>query len=431
MYLNAGVAQSPKRSFAGRLKAFFLKRKVLMYTWLLALPLLHLATDFLHDRVNNYKIFRQVFFHLIQQQPLYVEYRSQYHDVNHYGPVFAFLIAPFAILPDVVGVLLWNMTNAALLLYTITRINVTKQQQNLIIALSTIEMANAMWSTQFNSGVVSMIALSYILVSEGKDFKATCLIMLSAFVKIYGILGLLFFLFSGKKKEFVLGCAFWGIAFLVLPMLATSPSYILHTYQEWFAELSIKNAVNIGLDSSQDASIPGMLRRVLQQPFTASLPFLLVGASLLLAPLARIRQYGSAQFRWYLVASALMFINLFSSGSEHPTYVVAMVGAAIWFSYRIMEGRTAGFKLLIPFVLLFAGLGPTDLFTKEFRVFMINYSLKALPFAIVWVCLLKDLLVKNFAAASAIPDQMKEGAVITVATVKKGYYEQRQSGQAI
>jgi hypothetical protein len=91
-----------------------------------------------------------------------------------------------------------------------------------------------------------------------------------------------------------------------------------------------------------------------------------------------------------------MFINLFSSGSEHPTYVVAMAGAAIWFSYRIEEGRTAGFRWLIPFVLVFAGLGPTDLFTKDFREFMIRYSLKALPFAIVWICLLKDLLVKDF-----------------------------------
>jgi hypothetical protein len=224
MYLDAGATLEPKESFGSRMKQFFLNRKVLVSTWLLILPLLHLATDFLRDRVNNYKIFRQVYFHFINQQPLYIPYPAQYDDVNHYGPVFAFLIAPFAVLPDIAGVFLWNMANAALLLYALTRTGLKKQQQNIIIALTTIEMANAMWSTQFNSGVVSMMVLSYILVAEGKDFKAAFFIMLSAFVKIYGILGLLFFLFSGKKKEFIIGCAVWGAVFLVVPMLATSPA---------------------------------------------------------------------------------------------------------------------------------------------------------------------------------------------------------------
>ncbi|WP_165871361.1 glycosyltransferase family 87 protein [Flaviaesturariibacter flavus] len=377
-------------------KAFYLNRKVLLAVWVLLLPLLHLATDFANGRINNYKIFRQVYFHLIQQQPLYTPYPAQYDDINHYGPLFAFVMAPFAMLPDVAGVLLWNIGNAAFLFYVLTRTAMRKHQQNLVIALTSVEMANAMWSTQFNSAVVGMMVLTLVLVEEGKDFKATLLIMLSAFVKIYGVLGLMFFLFSKKKKEFVLGCAFWFAVCLVLPMLFTSPGYILQTYREWFAELSVKNALNISLSSSQDASIPGMLRRILHQPFRSGLPFLVPGALLLLAPLVRVRQYASAQFRYYMVASMLLFISLFSSGSEHPTFIVGMTGGAIWLSYHIAEKRTAGFRWLIPFVLVFAGLGPTDLFTKEFRVFMINYSLKALPFAILWGGLLKDLLLQDF-----------------------------------
>ncbi|RYZ23411.1 MAG: DUF2029 domain-containing protein [Chitinophagaceae bacterium] len=396
MYLHSEIARYHSAPTGSGRKAFYLNRNVLLATWLLLLPLLHLATDFANGRINNYKIFRQVFFHLINQQPLYSAYPGQYDDINHYGPLFAFLVAPFAVLPDLAGVLLWNIANAGFLFYVLTRTAMRKHQQNLVIALTSVEMANAMWSTQFNSSVVAMMLLTLLLVEEGKDFKATFLIMLSTFVKVYGILGLLFFLFSKKKKEFVLGCVVWFAVFLVLPMLVTSPAYILQTYREWFAELSVKNALNISLSSSQDASIPGMIRRLSHAPFASGLPFLVPGALLLLAPLLRFRQFASAQFRYYMLASTLLFVNLFSSGSEHPTFIVGMTGGAIWLSYRMAEKRTAGFRWLIPFVLVFAGLGPTDLFTKEFRVFMINYSLKALPFAIIWVCLLKDLFVQDF-----------------------------------
>ncbi len=47
---------------------------------------------------NNFLVFRGVFDHLFSSLPLYEPYPLEYGDINHYGPIFAFIIAPFAVL---------------------------------------------------------------------------------------------------------------------------------------------------------------------------------------------------------------------------------------------------------------------------------------------------------------------------------------------
>ena len=61
---------------------------------------------FWHGR-NNYLIFKYVFWHTIQGKSLYALSPAEFEDCNHYGPVFSLIIAPFAVLPDFIGMLLW------------------------------------------------------------------------------------------------------------------------------------------------------------------------------------------------------------------------------------------------------------------------------------------------------------------------------------
>ena len=46
--------------------------------------------------INNYLIFKNVFWHSVQEQHLYHLYPTEYSDKNHYGPCFSVLIAPFS-----------------------------------------------------------------------------------------------------------------------------------------------------------------------------------------------------------------------------------------------------------------------------------------------------------------------------------------------
>src|SRR3712207_8981993 len=82
-------------------KPFFSDSRTLFGLWLL-LPVI--ASLLKISKHNNYLIFRYVFWHTIEQKPLYAAY-DEYWDTNHYGPFFSLVIAPFALLPEWVGML--------------------------------------------------------------------------------------------------------------------------------------------------------------------------------------------------------------------------------------------------------------------------------------------------------------------------------------
>ena len=91
-----------------------------------------------------------------------------------------------------------------------------------------------------------------------------------------------------------------------------------------------------------------------------------------------------------------MLIVLFSTGSEHPTYIIAIVGAMIWIFMQENPFSRKNIVLLILLVLV-TGLGPTDVFPKYIRHEFINkYVMKAWPCIVVWLMITYELLVKNF-----------------------------------
>lgn len=73
--------------------------------------LIYAIVKLLIGKYNNYKIFENVFPHVINGLHLYVEYPTEYYDVNHYGPIFALVIAPFSILPEWLGMIFWILMN--------------------------------------------------------------------------------------------------------------------------------------------------------------------------------------------------------------------------------------------------------------------------------------------------------------------------------
>ena len=85
-------------------KPFFSDSRTLFWLWIL-LPVIAAITK-LHS-YNNFMIFRGVFWHTWHGTPLYIEYPDEYFDTNHYGPFFSLIIAPFALLPEWIGLLCW------------------------------------------------------------------------------------------------------------------------------------------------------------------------------------------------------------------------------------------------------------------------------------------------------------------------------------
>lgn len=173
--------------------------------------------------INNYLIFKGVFQHLIHQQNLYSLYPNEYFDSNHYGPLFSILIAPFALLPLYVGCFLWCIANAALLLYAVRQLPLIFRTQQTILLIGVLELATSVHNVQFNPMLTSWIILSYTFVKKQKDIWATLFIAAGLLIKLYGIVGLVFFLFSENKVKFIGYFIMWMVILFALPMLISSP----------------------------------------------------------------------------------------------------------------------------------------------------------------------------------------------------------------
>lgn len=97
-----------------------------------------------------------------------------------------------------------------------------------------------------------------------------------------------------------------------------------------------------------------------------------------------------------ILASTLLFTVLFSSGSESPTYIIAVAGVGIWFLLKNKPSVLDGFLLI--FVLVITCFGFSDLFPRWFKEnYMVRYALKALPCLLVWLKIVFELMQCNFA----------------------------------
>jgi hypothetical protein len=168
--------------------------------------------------INNYLIFKNVFWHSLHQEHLYQLYPEQYFDKNHYGPLFAVLIAPFAILPNYLGLVLWGMMNVSLLFYAVGKLPISFWGKNIILLIALIETLTSIQNLQFNPMLCSWIILSYVAIKNNQLSLAALLIVAGTFIKLYGVVGLPFIFFTKDYRKLIGYLILWAIILFCLPM---------------------------------------------------------------------------------------------------------------------------------------------------------------------------------------------------------------------
>lgn len=353
------------------------------------------------NRYNNYVIFKQVYYHTKAQTNLYSLYGNEYYDSNHYGPVFSMVIAPFAIMSDGWGLLCWSLINAVLLIWAINLLLLPDKIKMLILLFCSIGFANSVHNIQFNPIIAAFIIFSFVMVRKGKDGWATFFIVLGAMVKLYPIIGLAFFVFSKNRWRFIATTLMWFAVFFVLPMAISSSHFVIQSYGDWYHSLVEKNQQNINFNAEQDISFMGVCRRLTNNPGLPNLPFLIFGALVFGIPLLRFKQFNVLTFRLGVLASALLTVVLFSTSSEHPTYIIAVAGAMLWIFIQQKPFSKLNITLLV-LLLVITGLGPTDAFPPFIRQDIIaNYVMKAWPCIIVWFMIAYELIFTDFTVKQA------------------------------
>ena len=350
---------------------FLSDRRVLLGIWTL-LSLVGMLK--LHRSHNNFLIFKGVYWHTVNGTSLYAAYPSEYSDVNHYGPLFSLIIAPFALLPEWAGMLLWLLFLSGWLFAAIYWSGLRKSQQVYIY-----------W----------FCLSSFFLIEKEHEGWAAFFIVLGTLVKLYGIVGLAFFLFSRHKLRLTLWLAVWSVILFLAPMAISSPDYIIGQYHEWFTCLVEKNTHNLN-SFAQNISLLGFVRRTTGHADYSDLWLIIPGMALFALPYLRFSQYKNLAFRETILASVLLFVILFSTGSEASGYVIALLGVCIWYTAVPWKRGKWAIALMV-FVFILSGMGNCDLIPKTIRHdYIQTYALRALPISIVWLWLCYELCTKDY-----------------------------------
>ena len=376
-------------------KPFFSNPRTLFGLWTL-LAVVAGLTKIAPHRHNNFLIFRGVFWHTIQKLSLYDFYPTEYNDHNHYGPIFSLVIAPFAVVPDAIGLLGWLVVLALGMYYAVRRLPLEEGRQIFLYWFCAHELLTALQMQQFNIAIAAIIIGSFAAIEKGREVTAAFLIVLGTFVKLYGVVGLAFFFFVKRKPRFILALIGWSVVCFVAPMLISSPEYVVGQYVEWYERLAAKNGENT-FSLMQDISLLGMIRKISGSASYSDLLVILPGLALFGLPYLRFGQYRHLAFRYAILSSVLLFVVLFSTGSESSTYIIPFAGIALW--YATSPWKRSGWDVaLLVFAFVLSSLSPSDLFPRSLReAYVLPYALKALPPTLIWLRLSYELLTRDYA----------------------------------
>ncbi len=325
---------------------------------------------------NNYVIFRQSHLHLAEGSDLYKTYPDEQWDRYKYSPVFALFFGLFSWLPDFAGLSLWNLLNALFLAFAVYALpGIREREKGLILLASSVELLTSLQNEQSNPMVAGLLILAFALLERNRYLPAVLCIVFSAYIKIFGLAGLVLFLFYPKKWKLALYTVMWTAILFVLPLVLTGFHTLLNQYQSWAMLLKEDHSGAFGI------SVMGLIHS-----WTGLTPNTYVvataGLFLFLMPMLRVKLYTEYGFRLLMLCSLLIWVVIFNHMAESPTFIIAMAGVSIWF---FTGKRTPISVALFILTVIFTSLSPSDLFPVFIREgFFKPWMVKVVPCILVW-----------------------------------------------
>ncbi|HEY6104457.1 MAG TPA: glycosyltransferase family 87 protein [Anaeromyxobacteraceae bacterium] len=346
-----------------------------------------------YTRYNNYLIFKQSFVHLVRFQDLYAFYPAEHFDNFLYSPTFAALMAPFAHLPDGVGLLAWDLLNAGILALALWRLpGLDSRTKGLVAWFVAPEFLGSIQNSQSNAMVAGLVILAFVYLERQNAPAASLMVAFAFYIKLFPLVAGAIFLVYRQRWRLAAWTAAWLVVLGLVPLLLVSFHQLELLYGSWLRlHTTSVHAASGGL------SVQGWLRSWfgLEPP---RLAVLAVGGALMLAPLSNIRARAHFDFRLLFLASVLMWMIVFNHLAESPTFVVAMCGVALWV---FSQPRTPLRSALAAAAFFFVSFAYSDLFPRGLREqFVKPYVLKAVPVILAWLVLTAELV---FARRGAPP----------------------------
>jgi hypothetical protein len=375
----------------GKLKSVFLNRYVVLAVYALFAvaaslgQIMKAKPDDAFSRYNNYLIFKESFNNLKNGVNMYELHPEKYYDLYKYSPSFAVLFAPFNLLNDTAGLILWNLLNSLPLFLAVFLIPRKDDRKKIyVLWFILIELMTNMQNSQSNGLIAALLTGAFVSFEKNKPGLAALFIVLSAYIKVFGLLMAVMFMMYENRQRFMRWFALWSVMIFLLPLLFTSPQGYLMQLNNWLELLRNDHSISSGI------SVFGILSSWFGIVHYKG-AVLIMGLVLLLFPLLFVRYFISFEFRLWYFASLLIWLVIFNHRAESPTFIIAAAGAALWYFQKEKPARMETGMMILLFVLTI--LSPTDLFPRYLRnEFVVPYSLKALPCVIVYLKILADMI---------------------------------------
>lgn len=347
---------------------------------------------------NNYIIFKQSFFHLKENKDLYQLYPAEHWDYYKYSPTFSLLIAPLAVLPDVLGLFTWNLLNVLILFFALWKLpHRTDKTRLFVVGFILIELITSTQNSQSNGLTAGLIIFAFNFLERKRIALASLFILFTIFIKLFGLVAIALFIFYPNKLKAAIYTIGWFLLFAILPLSVISITQLSFLYQSWFTLLQNDHALFFGL------SVQGWFHSWFG--YESKQIIVVIGILLFCLPFLKYKFFNELKFKLFFLSSILIWVVIFNHKAESATFVIAITGVAIWFFFQQIK---IGNAMLLVATFILTILSPTDMFPKSIRDnYVIPYVLKAIPCILIWVKITLDLLFyksENHHPASGMVD---------------------------
>ena len=376
-----------------RFAAFFSREKVILIIYVL----ISIVIGIQHylggpGKYNNYIIFRQSLFHLLDKTNLHIGYPNEYFDLFLYHPTFCLLFSPFSFLPVSVGLILWLITCSLIVFYAIRSLPLEYNQKVFFWWFIFIELVTSLHNQQTNPVIGALGLLTFSFLEKGKIKWAALFPILAFCIKGYGLIFAALFLFYPKKGQYILYSVLWLVILGFLPLPFAGTEHFTQLYKDWYTCLVEDHKVNFGF------SIMGLIK-VWRPAFTDQDVSKVQYIGLLLFAVTWVwtllkQNFKSGNSRFLLLSYCSLWVIMFNHAAESSTYVIAIQGVVIWYLVSRQELYPWA-KILIFVVFFFSILAPTDVYPPSWRRdFIVPNLIKVIPCFLVW-CVLQVQLFRS------------------------------------
>ena len=383
----------------------FIQNKKVIFTAVIIVAIIASLQKYFqqHGNPGCYLIYKHAYLNILAHKDLYTLNPNLDIDYFLYPPPFTFIVIPCALLPDILGCVLWNLIGLSLMLWAVYLLPIKNSRKTLFVAILFFDLLSSMQNFQANVLVAALILMTFVTFERNKSLYPALCCAVGFFTKIFGLGFAIIFLFYKKKFKFLVVLSLLMVIIFVLPMLLIGfdTHYFAFVYKRWIWSL--------GLDTTSNINFTGILKswfgiNLLESSIPVLSPVQIVALFLAAIPLVRIKQYKELEFRLLYLASLFIWVVIFNPKAESPSYIIAMTGVAVWFtSQEIKPWKIA----VLAFAILFTSLSSTDLFPKPVRQnFCTPYGIKAVPCILIYFIAFFQLCFNKF--SKTVIDNEKE-----------------------